>query len=197
MIIKELYKDKKDYIIIIDNQEILIDENTIVKYNLYVNKEIEEDLLNEIIKSYEYEKNYNLAVNYSLKYNKSKKGLYLYLINKNISSQIGSKICDELENIKLINDYNLAKNYTLSYINKSYGKLMIIKKLNELYVKKEAIDEAINCIDYDLYIQNMNKYIRKNESKYLKYNESIRKYKIKDDLLRRGYTSDDLYNIEY
>jgi SOS response regulatory protein OraA/RecX len=196
MIIKDLYKDNKDYIIRVNDKDIIIDENTIVKYNLYINKEIDEDLLNKIINSYGYDKNYNLALNYSLKYNKSKKAVYFYLLNKNIDSNMALKICDELENNKIINDYNLAKNYILTCIDKSYGKLMIIKKLNDLLINKEAIDEAIETIDYDAYYKGMNKYISKNKDKYLKFDESIRKYKIKNDLLKRGYTMDDLSNYE-
>lgn len=196
MIIKEIRKEKEDYIINIDDIDYLVDENTIVKYNLYANKEINNLLLEDIINSYQYEKYYNMALRYSLKYNKSKKGLYLYLINKEIPSNLSYKICDDLEEKKIINDYVLAENYTLSYVNKSYGKYMIIKKLNDLFISKDAIEKAINELDYDNYYSSMNKYVKKNESKYLKYNENIRKYKIHDDLVKRGYTSDDISNLK-
>lgn len=195
MIVKEIIKNKQDYNVLIDDKEILVDENTIVKYNLYINKEIDENLLKEIYNSYYYEKIYNIAVNYCLKYNKSKKGLYFYLINKDVESNIAYRICDELEEKKIINDLLLAKNHTISLINKSYGYFMIVKKLKDIFISNEVIEEVTNDYDYEDYIYNMNKYIKKNELKYNKLNVNIRKYKIYDDLKKRGYTSDDISHV--
>jgi regulatory protein len=195
MIIKEIIKNKNDYNLILDDEEILVDENTIVKYNLYINKEIDDNLLKEIYNSYYYEKKYNMAINYYVKYNKSKKGLYYYLINKDVESNIAQRICDELEEKNIINDLLLAKNYTLSLISKSYGYYMIIKKLKDLFVSDEVIEEVINNYDYDDYIFYMNKFVKKNESKYTKYSDNVRKYKMFDDLKKRGYTTSDISNL--
>ena len=195
MIIKEIIKNKSDYLIIIDDKEILVDENTIVKLNLYVNKEIDSNILDKLYNSYYYEKNYKLALNYSLKYNKSKKGVYFYLIDKMVEPSIAYKICEELEEKKVINDYILAKNYLLTLINKCYGRYMIINKLKSIFIPDEVIDDVINLINYEDYYIAMNKYVDKNKFKYDKYQFSLRKYKIYDDLKKRGYSSDDISNL--
>ena len=112
-----------------------------------------------------------------------------------LSKQALQKICDELEEKNIINDLLLAKNYTLSLISKSYGYYMIIKKLKDLFVSDEVIEEVINNYNYDDYIFYMNKFVKKNESKYTKYSDNVRKYKMFDDLKKRGYTTSDISNL--
>lgn len=195
MIIKSIIKVKDDYMLTIDSEDIKVDENTIVKYNLYVNKEISNSLLDEILLSYSFEKNYNMALKYAIKYNKSKRGIYYYLIEKNVEQKSANEICNLLEEKKIINDFNLASNYVISCIHKSYGKYMIIKKLKDIFISEDVIAEVISNIDLDIYYEFMNKYIGKNSTKYDKYPTNTKKLAVKNDLIKRGYTTDDLYHL--
>ncbi len=49
MIVNESLKDKKGYLVTIDNKDYLIDEEIVIKYRLVKGKELEDHLINNII----------------------------------------------------------------------------------------------------------------------------------------------------
>ncbi len=196
MIVDELKKYKnKDYLVIIDNNEYILDEEIIIEYRLVKNKEIENSLLFEILEKNNVSKLYKKALEYSLKYNKNKAQVYDYLINKGAKNSEAAYIIEKLISIKAINDTSLINNLITSLIKKGNGKLLIEKKLYEKQFPKELIDEAINNIDYDEYINQLNNLYEKIKNKYNDENSYIRINKIKKYLLSRGYSYSDLDNL--
>lgn len=196
MIVNDLkiYKNK-DYLVIIDNNEYILDEEIIIEYRLVKNKEIENTLLSEILEKNNVSKLYKKALAYSLKYNKNKAQIYDYLINKGANNKEAAYIIEKLICIKAINDNSLINNLITSLIKKGNGKLLIEKKLYEKQFSKELIDDALNNINYDEYFNQLNNLYEKIKSKYDDENSYVRINKIKKYLLSRGYTYSDLDNL--
>lgn len=196
MIVTDLKKYKNnDYIVIIDNNEYILDEEIIIEYRLVKNKEIDSNLLLEIKEKNNISKLYKRALDYSLKYNKNKAQIYDYLISKGANNKEAVYIIEKLTNIKAINDNSLINNLITSLIKKGNGKLLIEKKLYEKQFSKELIDEAINNLDYEEYINQLSNLYEKIKNKYDDEKSYIRINKIKKYLLSRGYTYTDLDNL--
>ena len=192
--------EKKDnsssYIVTIDNEKYLLDEEVVLKYRLFPNSIIDEDILSSLIKYNDYMSFYNKALNYSIKYGKPSKMIKKYLIDKECSIEYADKIVEELINKKILNDNILCKgqiNYLISTYN---GILMIKKKLFDKGFPKEVIDKELEELDYDLYYEFLNKFYIKNKDKYNKYDSYIAKMKLKSYLLQRGYTISDINNLD-
>ena len=196
MIIKSIKQNKKDYTVTIDDFEVSLSEDVIVKYNLYANKEIDEKLYYEISLSEEYSLIYNQALNYSIKYNKSMRAVYEYLCNKNYPPHICQEVTNELVSKGIINDFKIAAGLTTSYFKRGNGRHLINAKLESMLLSKESIIEAINKIDMEEYIEAMIKYAQKYYDKNHKLDKYTRLMKTKDYLKKHGYTYDEIARLE-
>lgn len=197
MIVNDLKKYKNnDYLVIIDNNEYILDEEIILEYRLVKNKEIENSFLSEILEKNNISKLYKRALDYCLKYNKNKAQIYDYLIDKGANNVEAAYIIEKLISIKAINDNSLVNNLVSYLIKKGNGKLLIEKKLYEKQFSKDLIDDTLNNIDYDEYLNQLNNLYLKIKDKYIDDNSYIRINKIKKYLLSRGYTYSDINMIE-
>ena len=133
-----------------------------------------------------------MALAYAIRYGKSSSSVTEYLLEKGLSINDSKKIVLELINKKIINDNELIVSITSSLIRSGNGILLIKNKLYEKGFSKELIDYAISEIDIDEYNNALIKLYNKIKDKYQKFDEKIRKYKIKNYLLSRGYLLDDL-----
>lgn len=197
MIISSLEKknDSTTYIVTIDNEKYLLDEEVVLKYRLFPKTEIDDSILSSLIKYNDYISFYNKALNYSIKYGKPSNMIKKYLLDRDCNQEYADKIVEELINKKILNDNLLIKNQINYLITNYNGILMIKKKLYEKGFSKELIDKEILELDYDLYYEYLNKCYLKNIDKYKKYDSYTSKLKLKNYLLQRGYRASDLNNI--
>ncbi len=198
MIISSLERKESSssYIVIIDNKKYILDEEVVLKYRLFPNNEISDDIIDCLIDYNSYMEYYNKALNYSIKYAKPSKRIIDYLLDKGCNQENALKIVEELMNKKILNDNILCKNQINYLITNYNGILMIKKKLYEKGFSKEVIDKEMEKLDYDLYYEYLNKCYIKNKDKYNKYDSNISKIKLKGYLLQRGYIISDLNNID-
>ena len=195
LVVTKVEKLKKDYNVTIGNKEYKLDEDTIVEFNLYKGKELDDNIIDDIIKSSNNNEYYNKALTYALRYQKNGKEVYNYLISKGLDNNNAKIIVNKLIDRKLINENSLIENIIYSLIKNHNGKNMIKEKLKIKGFNKELIDNAINNIDYDFYFENTLKIYEKIKHKYDKYDDYIRKNKIKQYLYSRGYDYNDINEI--
>ncbi|MBR6071872.1 MAG: RecX family transcriptional regulator [Acholeplasmatales bacterium] len=191
-------KNKNNYNVIIDDKSYIFDEDTILEYKLFKDKEIEEIILDKALESSNIHLYYDKALKYSLKYAKGSKEVYQYLIEKGLDCDKSRKIVDKLVEKRIIDDSKIVEGIVYSLVKSYNGKKMIYEKLKQKKFDVSIINEALNNIDYDLYIEYLNKLYEKIKDKYNKFDDYIRKNKIKSYLYQRGYDSNDisLINIE-
>jgi regulatory protein len=196
MIIKNLKKSKKKYIVTIENDDYTFNENIVVKYRLVKGKEITEETLKEAISENDYDTIYLKTEKYAITYRKSEKEIVRYLKNKSCDNKTIQKIISKLRSLKLIDDSSLVIDLANSLVKKYNGKKMIEAKLIQKGFNDELIKTAIDNIDYDTYIKALEKLYLKVKDKYNKYDDYIRIIKIKSYLVSRGYTYNDIANIK-
>ena len=196
MIVKSIKQNKDNYSVIIDDNDIKLSEDVIVKFSLYAGKEIDEKVFYELTLAEDYNKIYNQALRYSIKYNKPKRAVYEYLHNKNHPSHLCEAIVNELEAKKVIDDYKIAEGLTLTYYKKGNGRHLIKARLEALLIADLAIDAAISKIDMDEYLESMNRYALKYYEKNYNYDNYIRIMKTKEYLKKHGYTYDEISRLK-
>jgi regulatory protein len=192
---------KNKYKIYFDNSEIILFEDIILKYDLLIKKDMDVDLLDEVILENKYYEAYDLALGYIEIKMRNKKEIIKYLSKKEFSDNEINYAIDKLESQNLLNN----KSYIVAFINDKVnlsldGPLKIRKSLVELDFNENEIDEYLNTFD-DIWkdkiikIINKKKSLMKNKSYFMFIN------KLKNDLYNMGYSSDmiDEYlsSIEY
>ncbi len=197
MVVSESKKDKKGYLVTIDNKDYVIDEEIVIKYRLVKGKELEDNLIDNIIHDNNMIIYYKKALNYSLKYNKNSAAIYDYLAKFEISNSDIAEIIDNLIKIHVLDDERLILNTLDTLVRKGNGKLLIKEKLYNLKYRTELIDMALTKINYDDYFASLKKLYDKALIKYAKEEDSyIKNMKIKKYLYQRGYSLDDINTIK-
>lgn len=197
MVVNESKKDKKGYLVTIDNKDYIIDEEIVIKYRLVKGKKLEDNLLDSIIHDNNMIVYYKKALNYSLKYNKNSAAIYDYLAKFEINNSDIAEIIDNLIKIHVLDDEKLILNTLDTLVRKGNGKLLIKEKLYYLKYRNDLIDMALTKINYDDYFEALKKLYDKALIKYKKEEDSyIKNMKIKKYLYQRGYSLDDINTIK-
>ena len=154
-----------------DGTILKINSDVIINNNLLYKKEIDNTLLNKILKENDNANIYNKCVKYISVRLRSKKEIIDYLKKLNIDNT--ADIIDKLTKNNLINDEVFTKAFIKDKINfTSYGPYRIRQELNK-------VDKQIN------------KMIKSNR----KYSGNILKSKIYNNLYNNGFDKDMIINV--
>jgi len=192
--IKEL-KDNK-YLVTIDDNDYTFDIDVVLKYRLVNGKEIDNKILKEAIYNNDLSKYYNRTLKYAVRYNKSEKEIYYYLLDLQLNNNDINKIIERLKENSIINDKLLIKSEIDSLVRSYNGKLMIKEKLKNHKFNIDLINQELELIDEELYFECLNKLLIKTQEKYKKETDDfIRLNKIKRYLYQRGYSNFDIEKV--
>ncbi|MBQ7137106.1 MAG: RecX family transcriptional regulator [Bacilli bacterium] len=167
----------------------LVHEDLILKYNLLINKELDEELLETILKENQSYIAYGLAIGYLKTKMRSQKEIKEYLQKKDITEDLINNAIAILKKQGYINDEIYCKCYINDRINLSNdGPYKIKENLSKLGIVEEIINHNILIFDSSLEQERIKKLI----NKYLKNNHNksgfILKRKMIDNLTKLGYT---------
>lgn len=193
MKIIDIKKEKKNYILIFDNLELITNEDTIIKYYLRKGLEISSDSLDKIKEDTNFYFSYELAIRYLEHHVCSKYKMKMYLMKKDIDEMTCNKIIEQLESIKLLDDLSFSKRLIDYYIHLGYGEYYIKNKLFENYINNEISTSLMSNIDQNVYAEEIDRLILKRINNIKIDQKNINK--IKRTLVQRGY-SYDLINRE-
>ncbi len=190
MKIDKIKKSGKKYKIVLeDGTEIKTFDDVIINYNLLYHKDIDDILLNKIIKDNAYYEVYNKVLNLISKKIRSEKEINEFLDKYDVDK---NKIINKLKSINLINDKLFAKAYISDKINLSNEGIDKIKNdLLKHNIDLNIIEEELSKIDNDLINKKIEKLINK-KIKNSKYTGYKLKYKVVNELINLGY---DKYTI--
>ncbi len=186
-IIKYTKMKSNKYKVKIDDIEVKLYDDVIIKYQLLRKKEITDEEFQEIT-----EYNDNLEAYYKgLKYLSSKmrteKEIFFYL-NKVYSKRVCNEVIDKLKNNGYINKEVYLKAYIDDQVNLgSYGPEKIKKDLIKLGYTQDEEEARINKIDDNVWLEKLERLV----GKKIKTNHSYGSYKLKEkilfDLMNTGY----------
>ena len=177
-----------------DGTILKINSDVIINNNLLYKKEIDNTLLNKILKENDNANIYNKCVKYISVRLRSKKEIIDYLKKSNIDNT--ADIIDKLTKNNLINDKVFTKAFIKDKINfTSYGPYRIRQELNKYNIDNEIIDKYINDIDEEILIDKVDKQINKMIKSNRKYSGNILKSKIYNNLYNNGFDKDMIINV--
>ena len=177
-----------------DGTILKINSDVIINNNLLYKKEIDNTLLNKILKENDNANIYNKCVKYISVRLRSKKEIIDYLKKLNIDNT--ADIIDKLTKNNLINDEVFTKAFIKDKINfTSYGPYRIRQELNKYNIDNEIIDKYINDIDEEILIDKVDKQINKMIKSNRKYSGNILKSKIYNNLYNNGFDKDMVINV--
>lgn len=177
-----------------DGTILKINSDVIINNNLLYKKEIDNTLLNKILKENDNANIYNKCVKYISVRLRSKKEIIDYLKKLNIDNT--GDIIDKLTKNNLINDEVFTKAFIKDKINfTSYGPYRIRQELNKYNIDNEIIDKHIKDIDEEILIGKIDKQINKMIKSNRKYSSNILKSKIYNNLYNNGFDKDMIINI--
>lgn len=194
MKIKKYKKDKSNkYKVLIDDEEIVLYDDIIIKYNLLMKSEIDVSTYNEMIKENSLLLGYYEAIKYITKKMRSKKEIEEYLIKKGLNSKEIKETIKKLEDNKFINEDIYLKAYINDQINLTNNGVNKIKKnLLKLGLDNNKIDDYLSKIDECIFLDKIDKYIEKK----IKFNKNTSSYMLKNkiiiDLVNLGFNKEDI-----
>ena len=184
------------YKIYFDNDEIVLYEDVILKHNLLLKKEIDDDIFIEIN-----EDNYRAAIyDVSLKYisirMRAKKEIEEYLKKKKYDNNDIKECIEKLEKNGHLNDNYFCKCYVNDKINFTNNGIDKIKNdLLRLNIDEDVINECISNIDKNILNEKLNKIINKE----LRINSKLPIGKLKQKIISRcinlGYKLSEINEI--
>ena len=194
-IIKYKKLSGSNYKVYLDNNEtITLNENIIIKYNLLINKEIND--INELIKDNNNYMVYDLALKYINIKMRCESEIKAYLSKKEIDNKLIESTIKKLKEQGFIND----KLYTKSYISdkiriNNYGLDKIKSELIKLKINRQIIEEELKNVDREELNQKKEKLIDKKLRTNKSYAGEVLKQKILIDFINKGYYKEDILNI--
>lgn len=210
-IIKYKKMSNNKYKVFLDNDDnIVLHENIIIKYNLLVNKEIFD--LEEILDDNNKYLIYDMVLNYISIKMRCESEIREYLKKKNIDDEFSNDIINKLKQQGLINERLYTKSFISDKIRlNKYGINKIKNELINLKIDKDIIDQEIKKIDKEEIYINLEKLIDKKIKSNKSYAGEILKQRILTDFINKGYSkeeilqildnknldNDELYNKEY
>ena len=171
-------------------------EEIILKYELLLTKNIEEDELNEIIKDNKNYESYYDALKTLKRTIKTKEEIRKLLTEKKYSKENIDLSIKMLEKQGYLNDKNYAKSYVHNcIITTTKGPKKIILELEKKGIKeedyKEALEEYTESIEKEKIEKLISKKIKSNHTKSAK----ILKQKLLQDLTNNGFHQDIIKEV--
>ena len=181
-------KDNKYKIYLSNNTTIDVYDEVIIKNNLLYKKDIDEVDLNKIENENIYQDIYNTAVKYIMVRLRSVNELRNYLLKKNYELDIVESIIIKLEKNGYLNDLIFTKAFINDKLNfTTMGKYKIKNELIKLKISPEIIENSLEKISEDKWIEKIDKLVSKYLKSNKKYSGNILRNKLYTYLVNLGH----------
>lgn len=178
-----------------DDLVITLYDDVIVKYNLLVNKEMDDKTFKEITSYNDELEAYYKSIKYINRKLRSKKEIKVYL-EKDYSSAIVKETMDKLEKDGYLNESVFITAYVNDQMHLTLnGPHKIEKDLVKLGLKEEAIKQELSKFDDAFWQERIEKLIHKRLKSNHNYSTAKIKEKIYYDLGNIGYRKEKITHI--
>lgn len=186
--ISKIKKNNNKYTIILsDNSSLSFYSDTLIKYNLLKPREISDKELEEVINYNNYIEAYNKALTYISYKQRTKKEIKDKLCNYSID--VIDKVIKKLDELCLLDEKKYIEAFIYDQINLgNKGPFYIKKELKKLNINIDYIDEILNNINENVWIEKVKKIVDKKINTNKKLPKESLLLKIKNDLILLGYS---------
>ncbi len=190
---KKISKDK--YKLFLDNNEsITLYEDVIINNNLLLSKELDNELLNNLLKQNSDVHTYNIAINYISIRMRSIKELKEYLIKKNISNTLIENVVQKLIKENYLNDFKFAKAFVNDRLTiTTSGPFKIKRELLGYGVDESVVNEVMDEIDDAIIKEKLSNLVEK-QVKVKKGSANSLKIKLVNYFSNLGYDKNMILN---
>lgn len=195
MKIEKFKKDKSNIykVYFVDDIEISLYDDVIVKYNLLVNKEMDKKKFDEIVKYNDFLEGYYKSIKYINKKLRTELEIEKYLNKLEINSNNIKDIIELLKKDGYLNKEIYIKAYISDQFNlTSNGPLKIEKDLIGLGYEEKEVNEVICSYEWS---SRIDKIVLKKIKSYSKLSNNALKTKILNDIIKLGYPKDDIIDV--
>lgn len=186
--ISKIKKSNNKYTIILsDNSSLSFYSDTLIKYNLLKPREISDKELEEVINYNNYIEAYNKALTYISYKQRTKKEIKDKLCN--YSNDVSDKVIEKLDELGLLDEKRYIEAFINDQINLGIkGPFYMKKELEKLNINSYYIDEFLNNIKDNIWIEKVKKIVDKKINTNRKLPKERLLLKIKNDLILLGYS---------
>ncbi len=189
-------KNGKYKLMIDNNEELILYEDIIIKYNLLINKKLNEELLKKINEDNYYYSIYNDALKYISKKMRSRKDITKYLLKKYNNDNTVHEVVKNLVCKNIVNDVEFCKSFVNDKIHLSnYGLDKIKYLLHEHEIEDNVINEITNNIDLDIIRDKLYKQIGKYIKQNKKYSGNVLKGRVINHFTNNGHNKNVIVEI--
>ena len=187
-ILKYKYLNGNKYKISLENNEIILYEDVIVKYGILLKNELTSSEIDKFLYENTYYDLYYDALNFIKIRLRSKKEVYEYLRKKMFDDKMIFKVMNKIETEGYLNDTVFARSYIHDAMAfKSDGPYKIKNELEKLEVDSSVIDHELKVFSKEIMEEKIKKYV----DKQVKLNKNkpfyVLKEKIINYLINLGY----------
>lgn len=181
-----------------NNDSVKFYEDILIKYGLFIKKDIDYSLLSEIEKENYIYGIYDEALKFIETRLRSREEVFLYLIRKKYDEELIVSTIERLEKNHYIDDALFAKAYLNDKISLSNdGPNKIRAGLENLKVDASIIDGVLSNLDKTLIRGRIRHLLEKKMQAKSKYTKNALKLKLMTYMVQLGYDREDVYPYLY
>lgn len=166
-----------------------IELETLLKHNIKIGTEFEEEELENILIESESIVAFNKALKYLTKGLKSEFEILNYLKNKGFIDKVIDIVMEKLRQYNYINDEYVCESY-VNFYKQKYGKNKIKQGLLLKKIDEETIDKFLNYCEDEEKVNKLIEKFLKNKTRDFKT-----KQKLINNLLYKGYSYDEVIKL--
>ena len=183
-------------ITLINGEELLAYEDSILKYNLLYKKELDDELCLQIQKEGLYYEVYHKVVKYIMTKLRNKKEIYTYLEKYPLEEKDKDTMIEKLAEIGLINDEKYAKAFAMDKLHLgNYGPNKIRAELEQNQIDSNIIEEVMASLDEAVVNEKLKKLLSKKIKQNRKYSEYYLKQKMVTEFVNLGFSREQIITL--
>lgn len=185
-----------NYQVIFDNDlklELSLDQ--LVEFRISLDKKFSELEIKNLIEESKILFWYNKTIKFISRKLRTKKEILDYLKNTNLDEIQISNILNKLTKNNYINDLLYSKYFLEECMNKLKGKVYFVYILKNKGISDFIINEVVDSFDEEIVIDRLVIKFQKYQQSIKEYSKSIQIQKIKNNLLRSGFTSNTIEKV--
>ena len=179
---------KGRYKLTLDNTELILYEDVILKHNLLRTSNINLELLEKVMNENIYYEIYNMALTYIEIKMRTSKEIKDYLNKKNFNTKLIDEVLDRLNKEGYLNEEKYIDAFVNDKVNlTNWGPYKIKKSLLDLELDETLINNKLNTINENIWNGKIEKIINKKLNSLKNKSTYMVKNKLKIDLYNLGY----------
>lgn len=179
---------KGRYKLTLDNTELILYEDVILKNNLLRTSNINLELLEKAMNENIYYEIYNMALTYIEIKMRTSKEIKDYLNKKNFNTKLIDEVLDRLNKEGYLNEEKYIDAFVNDKVNlTNWGPYKIKKSLLDLEVDETLVNNKLNTINENIWNGKIEKIINKKLNSLKNKSNYMIKNKLKIDLYNLGY----------